>query len=123
MDEDGIGCERCHGPGGMHVANPGRDPETYWRRAVQANPWMPAYRENLATLLVHKRAWDEARPHCQAWVRLAPDNVPARKLWVTCLLKEGKQAEAKTEFEKIERLKPPNLQELRDWFAGQTGTR
>ncbi len=63
------------------------------------------------------------RPHCQAWVRLAPADVSARKLWVTCLLKEGKQEEARTEFEKIERMKPPNLRELRDWFAEQTGTR
>jgi predicted CXXCH cytochrome family protein len=95
----------------------------YWRRAVKVNPWAPTYRQNLSVLLAHKGAWNDVRPHCQAWVRLAPADVPARKLWVTCLLKEGNQEEAKTEFEKIERMKPPNLREMQDWFAEQTGTR
>jgi tetratricopeptide (TPR) repeat protein len=95
----------------------------YWLRAVEANPWAYMYRRNLCVLLAHKEAWDDVRPHCQAWVRLAPADVAARKLWVTCLLKEGKQEEARTEFEKIERMKPPNLREMQDWFAEQTGTR
>jgi predicted CXXCH cytochrome family protein len=95
----------------------------YWRRAVKANPWSATYRQNLSVLLAHKEAWDDLHPQCQAWVRLAPADVAARKLWVTCLLREGRPEEAKSEFEKIERMKPPNLRELQDWFAGQTGTR
>jgi Tfp pilus assembly protein PilF len=95
----------------------------YWRRAVKANPWVAPYRQNLSILLAHKQAWNDLRPHCQAWVRLAPADIAARKLWVTCLLREGKPKEAKEEFEKIERMQPPNLSELQDWFAGQTGTR
>jgi Tfp pilus assembly protein PilF len=95
----------------------------YWRRAVKINPWAAPYRQNLSVLLAHQQAWSDLRPQCEAWVRLVPADVAARKLWVTCLLKEGKPEEAKAEFDKIERMKPPNLRELQDWFREQTGTR
>jgi tetratricopeptide (TPR) repeat protein len=91
----------------------------YWRRAIDMNPWMPQYRQNLALLLEHKRAWEEVRPECQAWLRLDPASVDARRLWAACLLKEGKKAEARAEFARIEQLNPPNLRELNAWFTEQ----
>jgi tetratricopeptide (TPR) repeat protein len=88
----------------------------YWRRAVELNPWMPLYRRNLALLLVQKQAWDELHVHSEAWLRLDPSSVDARRLWVTCLLKEGKLDEARAQFAKIELLNPADLPELRAWF-------
>jgi tetratricopeptide (TPR) repeat protein len=89
----------------------------YWRRAVAANPWQPYYRASLAQMLADQNAWDEARPQCEAWLRLDPGNIDARVLWVRCLLKTGDTAEAKLEFAKIERLRPPNLPQLQARFA------
>jgi Tfp pilus assembly protein PilF len=88
----------------------------YWRRAVEANPQLPAYRQSLASLLVHAQLWDEARTQCQAWLRLEPGSIDARKLAITLLLQAGQRDAAKAEFATIESLQPPNLAELRAWF-------
>jgi hypothetical protein len=92
----------------------------YWRRAVEVNPWIANYRNHLAGLLAERQAWDEVRPQVAAWLRLAPGSIPARKLWVECLLREGKKDEAKAEFARIEALNPPDLAELRAWFGNRT---
>jgi tetratricopeptide (TPR) repeat protein len=89
----------------------------YWRRAVAENPWQPHYRASLAQLLADQKAWDEARPQCEAWLRLDPASIEARVLWVRCLLKTGDKAGARAEFAKIERLRPPNLPLLQARFA------
>jgi hypothetical protein len=89
----------------------------YWRRAVAENPWQPLYRANLGQILADRKAWEEARPQCEAWVRLDPASIEARVLWVRCLLKTGAKAEAEVEFAKIERLQPPNLPVLQARFA------
>jgi tetratricopeptide (TPR) repeat protein len=91
-----------------------------WLRAVDANPWMPGYRRQLVQVLLHLQAWDEARPQVEAWMRLDPRSVEARKAWITCLLHEGKKDAARAEFARIEALQPPEIAELRDWFARQT---
>jgi tetratricopeptide (TPR) repeat protein len=89
----------------------------YWRRAVEENPWQPYYRGSLAQMLADQKAWDEARPQCEAWLRLDPGRIEARVLWVRCLLKTGDKAEARAEFAKIERLRPPNLPLLQARFT------
>jgi Tfp pilus assembly protein PilF len=90
---------------------------SYWRRAVAVNPWHPYYRASLARMLADQKAWDEARPHCEAWLRLDPANIDARVLWVSSLARTGDKAAAKAEFAKIERLRPPDLPVLQARFA------
>jgi len=68
--------------------------ESYWRQAVQANPWLPAYRRNLTLLLRQKQSWAEARRHSRAWMELDQESSEARCGWITCLLQAGDQAEA-----------------------------
>jgi hypothetical protein len=77
----------------------------YWRRAVAVAPGAPDYRGNLALLLAHAGQWDEARAHCQAWLRLDPGNLEARRLWVRCLLQQGERAAARAEMDKLRRLR------------------
>jgi Tfp pilus assembly protein PilF len=91
----------------------------YSRRAVAVNPWIPAYRRQLALLLMEKQLWDEVRAQCQAWMRLDPANAEARMLWVSCLIRAGEKEKARQEFARIEALQPPNLQQLRARFAQQ----
>jgi tetratricopeptide (TPR) repeat protein len=91
----------------------------YSRRVVAVNPWMPAYRRQLALLLMQKQLWDEVRSQCQAWMRLDPANAEARMLWVKCLIRAGQKDKARQEFAHIEALQPPNLQQLRALFTQQ----
>jgi hypothetical protein len=88
----------------------------YYRRAAAANPWAPDYRRGLALLLVKKGAWDEARPECDAWVRLDPMSAEARAARLSCLLAAGDKDEARAEFARIEALAPDNLPELQARF-------
>jgi tetratricopeptide (TPR) repeat protein len=88
----------------------------YWRRAVALNPRASGYRHSLALLLLKKGAWAEARPECEAWVRLDPFSAAARAARVQCLLAAGDKAEARAEFACVEALAPDNLPELRIWF-------
>jgi hypothetical protein len=89
---------------------------SYWRRAVTENPWHASNRASLARMLAEEKAWQEARPHCEAWLRLDPANIEARVLWVRCLIKTGDKSEARAEFAKIERLRPTNLPTLQARF-------
>jgi hypothetical protein len=95
----------------------------YWRRAAEENPWQPYYRACLARMLAERRAWEEARPHCEAWVRLDPGSIEARVLWVRCLARSGEKARARAEFAKVERLRPSNLPQLRARFAAELRSR
>src|SRR5262249_35382293 len=96
---------------------------SYWRRAVAEDPWHPYYRASLAQMLAEQKAWDEARAHGEAWVRLDPASVEARVLWVTCLAKSGDKDAARAEFAKIERLRPPNLPLLQARFTVELRSR
>jgi Flp pilus assembly protein TadD len=96
---------------------------SYGRRAVAENPWQPKYHADLAQLLADRKAWDEARPHCEAWVRLDPGSIEARMLWVRCLLQNGDKDRARAEFAKIERLRPANLPLLQARFAVEARAR
>ncbi len=88
-----------------------------WQRAVTINPWMASYRGRLATALARNGDWPAAGQQCEAWLRLAPESIPARQLWISCLVKKGEKSAAQAEFAKIEALQPTNLRELRAWFA------
>jgi tetratricopeptide (TPR) repeat protein len=77
---------------------------TYWRRVLEFDPWAVDYRINLSRVLVHLRAWDEARPHVQAWLRLDPGSVEARKLHWSFLRRDGDREGAATEMDTIRRL-------------------
>jgi tetratricopeptide (TPR) repeat protein len=92
-----------------------RQPEAaldYWRRSVAVNPWAPGYRHSLVRLLLKQEAWQEAQPHCQAWVRLDPFSVEAGLARLQCLLAFGDKEAARAEFARIEALAPANLREL-----------
>jgi len=91
----------------------------YWRRCAAVNPWLPLYRRHLALLLMRKQAWNEVRPQAQAWLRLDPGSTEARMLWITCLLRDGRKAEAAAEFARIEALRPPDLSRLRALYQAE----
>jgi hypothetical protein len=91
----------------------------YGRQAVAANPWNPQYRRRLARLLASRGDWEESSQEAQAWLRLEPGSVEARMTWVTALLRLHRPEEARAAFATVERLQPPNLEELRAWVRRQ----
>jgi tetratricopeptide (TPR) repeat protein len=90
---------------------------SYWHRAVNANPWASSYRAHFASLLADRGRWDDAREQAEAWRRLEPGSVNARRLLIRLLLRAGRKNEAKAEFAIVEAFNPPDLAELRAWFA------
>jgi len=88
----------------------------YWRRTVAVNPWFPEYRRSLTLLLIKKETWADAQTQADAWVRLDPLSVEARTSRIVCLLGAGNKDEARAEFQRIEAMAPPNLNELRIRF-------
>ncbi len=82
----------------------------YLRRVVAANPWNPLYRENLVRNLAAAGAWEELGPQCEAWLRLAPGDVTARRFWIDYLKRSGRAAEAREETTKVEFLEKAGRQ-------------
>jgi tetratricopeptide (TPR) repeat protein len=92
----------------------------YWRRAVAVNPWAANYRRSLCLLLARKGAWEEMRPDAEAWLRLDPASIDARQTWVGHLLHTGHKDEAQVEFDKIQALRPANLDKVRAWYEQES---
>ncbi len=94
--------------------------ETYWRRAVEVNPYLASYRRKLARVLSRKEAWAEARAQADEWLRLDPASVEARALRVSGLLHAGDRPGAEAEFAALEALRPENLNEFRAWYQNES---
>jgi hypothetical protein len=88
-----------------------------WRRAAQENPYQSYYCASLSQMLAERKSWAEALAQAKAWVRLDPANIDARVHLVRCLIKTGQRAQARAEFSRIERLRPPNLPVLQARFT------
>jgi hypothetical protein len=58
--------------------------------------------------------------HSLAWLRLDPENIDARQLQIECLIRAGKIPEARAEMARIEALNPPQLAQVKSWFAART---
>jgi hypothetical protein len=90
---------------------------SYWKRAVDVNPWLPRYRLGLAQTLLNRRAWVEAREQAEAALRLNPATVEARMLLARVALGLGDAAQAQRDFEAALAVAPEREAELRRWFA------
>jgi Tfp pilus assembly protein PilF len=91
----------------------------YWRRAIAANPSIADSHGNLALLLLHQGAWEEARVQVETWRRLYPANIDARKSWIRCLLHDGQNAEAQAELKVLVGLQPDKAADFRAWFESE----
>jgi predicted CXXCH cytochrome family protein len=90
---------------------------TYMRRLVEVHPLTVKHRADLAQYLAAVGEWDEARVQGGEWLRLDPLNVEAHQFRVRWLLQQGREQEAREEFETIRKMRPPNLAQLEAWFA------
>jgi hypothetical protein len=78
----------------------------YWQRLVSVNPWMPSYRRPLVRLLEEAGRIDEVREHAEAWRRLEPTSIDARRVWLRLLLRDGRKDEARAEEAVLQGLDP-----------------
>jgi tetratricopeptide (TPR) repeat protein len=92
----------------------------YWKQALAVNPWAMEYAGNLTVLFAGKEDWSEVQKHSLAWLRLDPENIDARQLQMECLIRAGKVPEARAEMARIEALNPPQLAQVKSWFAART---
>ncbi len=92
----------------------------YWRQAAALNPWNRAFQAGIAECAVKTGNWPEAKKAAGLCLKLDPGSIPARKVWITCLLHEGDFAAAKAEFAAIRALDPPDLPELEAWFKSKS---
>ena len=91
----------------------------HWRKLLAANPWNPAGHYLLAKLLAQRGSWPEAMDEARASIKLDPTEPAPRMLLAAGYLQEGDKKQAQQEFETVERLKPPQLEKLREWFRQQ----
>jgi tetratricopeptide (TPR) repeat protein len=88
-----------------------------WRRALDVNPWASRYRYQLANLLAIRGEWEVAAEECRTVLRNNPANVQARLLLVAYHAQKGDKDRARTEFDLVLALNPPEPDKLRSWFA------
>jgi tetratricopeptide (TPR) repeat protein len=92
----------------------------YWQRVIKVNPEQENYRFNMAMVLLRLRRWQEALDAAEQAVRLDPFSARNRTMLALCLHKTGRKEQARTEFEKVRALKPPELEALEQQFEEET---
>jgi predicted CXXCH cytochrome family protein len=88
----------------------------YWRRAIAVNPGSIEYHAQLANVYADLKEWSKALAECRMVLRRYPGNIEARIVMVRRHLENGDAAAARSEFEQVLALKPPNEDLLRRWF-------
>jgi predicted CXXCH cytochrome family protein len=92
----------------------------YLKQLVAANRWNPSTHYLLAKLLGQRQDWAGAVTEARASLELDPSPVPPRLLLVAGYLQTGDKKHAREEFNLLERLQPPEIAKLREWFQTQS---
>jgi hypothetical protein len=92
----------------------------YLERAIAVNPWRHEFHYLLAAAQAQRGDWKTTLRECQRALRLNPAGVGSRKLLVQCYLELGQRDQARSEFERLLGLHPPDEEALRRWFAQRT---
>lgn len=90
---------------------------SYWRRALSVNPYHWRYYQGLATAQAQAQEWREAASSCLQALELNPFSTDVRVLLVTCRLQLGQKQQARTEFDLLLSLHPPDEASLRRRFT------
>ncbi len=87
----------------------------YWERALAVNPWDLANQLQMARLCAQRARWGRAAEACRAALRLEPGNVATRRLLITCLIRDGDAAGARSEFDALRAARPDDAA-LARWY-------
>jgi hypothetical protein len=90
----------------------------YWERLIAVNPWSVHYRADQARLFLRRREWSSAIGASRAALGINPANVNARQILVEALLRDGDRDRARSEFDVLLAVAPPENEEaLRRWYS------
>ena len=89
----------------------------YLQRFLTVNPWRPRIHFLLARVHEQRSEWPEALAECRAELKINPFSTEARTLLVDCLVRIGERQNAKAELDTLLRMRPPNEEALRRWYA------
>jgi hypothetical protein len=88
----------------------------FWKRLLAIDPYRWVARAYLAQALADRNELTSAVAECRSALRLDPFEVRTRMLLIDCLGHLGEKDQARTEFERLLALKPPQPDRLRQWF-------
>jgi tetratricopeptide (TPR) repeat protein len=89
----------------------------YWTRLIALNPHASSFYAGQTNAHALRSQWAEAAAAAQVAVRLNPTQPEPRIALIQALLRTGERERAQREFDIVRRMDPPNLDELRRWFA------
>jgi predicted CXXCH cytochrome family protein len=82
------------------------DAAAWWQKLADCNPWFTEPHANLTALFTSKKSWEQGLVHAEAWVRVDPANIKARRAYAECLMQTGRAEQARRERAIIEGLRP-----------------
>jgi hypothetical protein len=88
----------------------------YWQRLAELNPYSAEGRAFLAQVLAMQRRWAAAVEECRASLRLNPFDHRPRMLLIDCLVRLGKEQQARKELDVLVTVLPAKAAEVRRWF-------
>ncbi len=89
----------------------------YWQRLIALNPEAASFHAGLTNAHALRGEWPQAAAAAEASARLNPTQPEPRISLIQALLQQGQRERAEREFEILRRMQPPNLEQVRRWFA------
>ena len=89
----------------------------FWQRLIALNPHAASYHAGLTNARALRGEWPEAAAAAETATLLSPTQPEPRMSLIQALLQLGQRARAEREFEILSRMQPPNLDQVRRWFA------
>lgn len=94
----------------------------YWQRAIAVNPWCSQYHFRLASLLAGRQDWPKALQEIAEAIKLNPAAQEMRLLRIACLLRTGKEDQARAELNALVAIRYSERDKLLRWFEEQLRT-
>jgi tetratricopeptide (TPR) repeat protein len=95
--------------------------ETYCRRLVARYPYYSPHRNQLAVILLKRKAWPQALAAAEEAVRSNPFRARSRELLIEALLETGATTQARAEFDVVGVFDPAYQAKLRERFGARLG--
>jgi Flp pilus assembly protein TadD len=90
---------------------------SYWQQAIAVNPQSCAYHTKLGWVYADSKDWRKALQECRKALEINPLSIETRMLSIAYYLENGPKEEARSEFEKLMLLDPPDAKDLQKRFG------
>ena len=93
---------------------------SFWRRAVEVNPWMSKYWYKLGECYAETGQWKSCQELAAAGKKRFPTSVGLRHLLLRSNLRLGDLEQAKSELRELREYDPVGIERIESWFQEQT---